>query len=288
MSILYWDQLGQRFFETGVDKGVLYLPNVNGVYTNGVAWNGLTSITESPSGAEPTPMYADNLKYLNMYSVEEFSATVEAYTFPSEFAQFDGMATPTTGVTVGQQTRGKFGLSYRTRLGNDINGDELGYKLHLIYGCQASPSERAYNTVNDSPEAITFSWSIATTPVSVGSLKPTSILTIDSTKVNATALGTLENFLYGTAGTDPSLPLPDAVIALFSGATTSVTPTQPAYNSTTKVITVPSITGVTYYNGLTAVPAGAYTITTDTVLTARPNAGYYFPAGIDDDWFFDF
>jgi hypothetical protein len=288
MSILYWDQLGQRFFETGVDKGVLYLPNVNGVYTNGVAWNGLTSITESPSGAEPTPMYADNLKYLNMYSVEEFSATVEAYTFPSEFAQFDGMATPTTGVTVGQQTRGKFGLSYRTRLGNDINGDELGYKLHLIYGCQASPSERAYNTVNDSPEAITFSWSIATTPVSVGSLKPTSILTIDSTKVNSTALGTLENFLYGTSGTDPSLPLPDAVIALFSGTTTSVTPTQPAYNSTTKVITIPTITGVTYYNGLVAVPAGAYTITTDTVLTARPNAGYYFPAGIDDDWFFDF
>jgi hypothetical protein len=288
MSILYWDQLGQRFFETGVDKGVLYLPNVNGVYTNGVAWNGLTSITESPSGAEPTPMYADNLKYLNMYSVEEFSATVEAYTFPSEFAQFDGMATPTTGITVGQQTRGKFGLSYRTRLGNDINGDELGYKLHLIYGCQASPSERAYNTVNDSPEAITFSWSIATTPVSVGSLKPTSILTIDSTKVNSTALGTLENFLYGTSGTDPSLPLPDAVIALFSGTTTSVTPTEPAYNSTTKVITIPTITGVTYYNGLVAVPAGAYTITTDTVLTARPNAGYYFPAGIDDDWFFDF
>ena len=288
MSILYWDQLGQRFFETGVNKGVLYLPNVNGVYTNGVAWNGLTSITESPSGAEPTPMYADNVKYLNMYSVEEFSATLEAYTFPSEFAQFDGMATPTTGVTVGQQTRGKFGLSYRTRLGNDISGDDLGYKLHLIYGCQASPSERAYNTVNDSPEAITFSWSIATTPVSVGSLKPTSILTINSTKVNATALGTLENFLYGTAGTDPSLPLPDAVIALFSGATTSVTPTQPAYNSTTKVITVPNITGVTYYNGLTALPAGPYTITADTVLTARPNAGYYFPAGIDDDWWFDF
>ena len=288
MSILYWDQLGERFFETGVDKGVLYLPNVNGVYTDGVAWNGLTSVTESPSGAEPTPMYADNLKYLNMYSVEEFSATIEAYTFPDEFAQFDGMATPTSGVTVGQQTRGKFGLSYRTRLGNDINGDELGYKLHLIYGCQASPSERAYNTVNDSPEAITFSWSIATTPVAVGTLKPTSILTIDSTKVNATALGTLENFLYGTAGTDPSLPLPNAVIALFSGATTSVTPTEPAYNSSTKVITIPTITGVTYYDGLTALSAGAYTITTDTVLTARPNAGYYFPAGIDDDWFFDF
>jgi hypothetical protein len=285
MSILYWDQLGQRFFETGVDKGVLYLPNVNGAYTNGVAWNGLTSVTESPTGAEPTPMYADNVKYLNMYSVEEFSATIEAYTFPDEFSQFDGMATPTSGVTVGQQTRNKFGLSYRTRMGNDISGDELGYKLHLIYGCQASPSERAYNTVNDSPEAITFSWSIATTPVSAANLKPTSILTIDSTKVNATALGTLENFLYGTAGTDPSLPLPDAVIALFSGATTSVTPQVPAFNGT-DTITIPTQTGVTYYDGLTALSSGAYTIAENTIITARPNAGYYFPAGVDDDWLY--
>jgi hypothetical protein len=285
MSILYWDQLGERFFETGVDKGVLYLPNVNGVYTDGVAWNGLTSVTESPSGAEPTPMYADNVKYLNMYSVEEFSATIEAYTFPDEFAQFDGMATPTSGVTVGQQTRSKFGLSYRTRMGNDISGDELGYKLHLIYGCQASPSERAYNTVNDSPEAITFSWSIATTPVSVGMLKPTSILTIDSTKVNSSALGTLEDFLYGTAGTDPSLPLPDAVIALFSGETSSVTPQVPSFNGST-IITIPSQAGVTYYDGLTALSSGAYTITENTIITARPNAGYYFPANVDDDWLY--
>jgi hypothetical protein len=285
MSILYWDQLGERFFETGVDKGVLYLPNVNGVYTDGVAWNGLTSVTESPSGAEPTPMYADNVKYLNMYSVEEFSATIEAYTFPDEFAQFDGMATPTSGVTVGQQTRSKFGLSYRTRMGNDISGDELGYKLHLIYGCQASPSERAYNTVNDSPEAITFSWSIATTPVSVGGLKPTSILTIDSTKVNSSALGTLEDFLYGTAGTDPSLPLPDAVIALFSGETSSVTPQVPSFNGST-IITIPDQAGVTYYDGLTALSDGAYTITENTIITARPNAGYYFPANVDDDWLY--
>jgi hypothetical protein len=285
MSILYWDQLGERFFETGVDKGVLYLPNLSGEYTDGVAWNGLTSVTESPTGAEPTAMYADNVKYLNMYSAEEFGATIEAYTYPDEFAQFDGLATPTSGVTIGQQSRRKFGLSYRTRLGNDIDGDDLGYKLHLIYGCQASPSERAYNTVNDSPEAITFSWSIATTPVAVGMLKPTSIVTIDSTKVDGPALGYLEEFLYGTAGTDPSLPLPDFVISLFAGETSSVNPQVPSFNGS-NIITIPSQAGVTYYDGLTALSSGAYTITENTIITARPNAGYYFPAGIDDDWLY--
>lgn len=285
MSILYWDQTGERFFETGVDKGVLYLPNMSGDYTNGVAWNGLTSVTESPTGAEPTPMYADNIKYLNMYSAEEFGATIEAYTYPDEFAQFDGLATPTSGVTVGQQSRRKFGLSYRTRLGNDIDGDELGYKLHLIYGCQASPSEKAYNTVNDSPEAITFSWSIATTPVAVSGLKPTSILTIDSTKVDGPALSFLEEFLYGTAGTDPSLPLPDFVIALFAGETSSVNPQVPTFNGSNQ-ITIPSQAGVTYYDGATALSSGVYYITENTIITARPNAGYYFPVGIDDDWLY--
>lgn len=285
MATLYWDQSGERFFETGVDKGVLYLPNSAGAYTNGVAWNGLTSVTESPTGAEPNAMYADNIKYLNMYSAEEFGATLEAYTYPDEFAQFDGLATPYNGVTVGQQSRKRFGLSYRTRLGNDIDGDDLGHKLHLIYGCQASPSEKAYNTVNDSPEAITFSWEIATTPVSVTGYKPTSILTVDSTKVDPTALATLENFLYGTAGTNPSLPLPDAVLALFSGTAVSVTPATPSFDGS-NTITIPSVTGVTYYDGMNAVEAGAYVITENTIITARPNTGYYFPAGVDDDWLY--
>ncbi len=288
MATLTWDESGKRFYETGVDKGVLYIPNAFGVYNNGVAWNGLTSITESPTGAEPSAMYADNIKYLNLYSAEEFGATLEAYTYPDEFAQFDGLATPFTGITVGQQSRKKFGLSYRTRLGNDVDGDDYGYKLHLIYGCQASPSERAYNTINDSPEAITFSWEIATTPVSVTNYKTTSILTVDSTKVNATALTNLNNLLYGTAGTDPSLPLPDAVLALFSGTAVSVTPTIPTYNSTTKVITIPAVTGVTYYRNGTALAAGSLTITVNTIITASPNVGYFFPAGIDDDWFFSF
>lgn len=288
MTALVWDQTGQRFYETGVDRGVLYIPDNGGNYTNGVAWNGLVSVSEKPSGAEANPQYADNTKYLNLFSAEEFGATLEAFTYPDEFAQFDGLATPEIGITIGQQSRKAFGLSYRTRLGNDIDGDDYGYKLHLVYGCQASPSEKGYNTINDSPEAITFSWEITTSPVAVTGYKPTSILTIDSTKVDATALTALQNFLWGTVGTDPSLPLPDAVIALFSGTATSVTPTEPTFNSGTNTITIPTVTGVTYYNGATAVPAGALVITADTVITARPNAGYYFPAGIDDDWFFDY
>lgn len=286
MAVLVWDKVGERLYETGVDRGVLYIPDANGAYTNGVAWNGLTSVSETPSGAEANAQYADNVKYLNLFSAEEFGATIEAFTYPDEFAQFDGLGEPEPGVYVGQQTRKMFGLSYRTRLGNDVDGDDYGYKLHLIYGCQASPSEKAYNTINDSPEAITFSWEITTTPVAVTNYRPTSILTIDSTKVDATALGTLQNFLWGTAGTDPSLPLPDAVIALFSGTAQSVTPTKPTNVGNT--ITIPSVTGVTYYDGETALTAGAYVITEDTVITARPNTGYYFPAGVDDDWWYDY
>ena len=219
MPVLSWDQPGYRFFETGVDHGVLYLPNVSGVYDNGVAWNGLTSISESPTGAEASPMYADNIKYLNLYSAEEFGATIEAYTYPDEFAAFDGLATPSAGVSVGQQPRKSFGLSYRTRIGNDVDGDNHGYKLHLIYGCTASPSEKGYTSINDSPEAISFSWEIMTLPVEVTGHQPTSIITIDSTKVAELDLADLEALLYGTEGapgTDPSLPLPDAVIALFA------------------------------------------------------------------------
>lgn len=285
MAILTWDNVGERLYETGVDRGVLYIPDVAGAYVNGVAWNGLTSVSEAPSGAEPNPQYADNIKYLNLISAEEFSATLEAFTYPVEFNQFDGLAAPTTGVTIGQQARKTFGLSYRTQLGNDLNGTDHGYKLHLIYGCTASPSEKAYNTINDSPEAITFSWEIATTPVAVTGYKSTSVITVDSTAVDPTALSDLEDFLYGTAGTDPSLPTPDAVIALFTAAVTEVTPTEPTFNGT-DTITIPSITGVTYYDGATALTSGAYVITEDTVISARPNVGYKFPAVIDADWLF--
>lgn len=216
MAALTWDATGEHFYETGVDHGVLYIPDATGVYAEGFAWNGLTTITESPSGAEATPLYADNIKYLNLISVEEFGATIEAYTYPDEFAQCDGSATPSVGVSVGQQTRKTFGLSYRTRVGNDIDGSDLGYKLHLVYGCTAAPTEKAYATINDSPEAITFSWEVTTTPVPVTGLKPTSVLIIDSTKVDAADLTALEALLYGDVTNEASLPLPDAVLALFA------------------------------------------------------------------------
>lgn len=224
MAKIVWDATGERFYETGVDHGVLYPIQTGGVYTKGVAWNGLTSVSESPSGAESTAIYADNIKYLNLLSAEEFGATVEAYTYPDEFAECDGSATPTAGVTLGQQSRKVFGLCYRTMIGNDVDGQEHGYKLHLIYGCQASPSEKGYQTINDSPEAITFSWEITTTPVNVIGYKPTACLTIDSTKVDSTKLAALEEVLYGkdgtgdpeTGGTDPKLPLPDEVIEMLT------------------------------------------------------------------------
>ena len=215
MAVLTWDQVGERFYETGVDHGVLYIPT-NGVYNSGVAWNGLISVTESPSGAEPSPQYADNIKYLNLLSTEEFGGTIEAFTFPDEFAQCDGTAFPKEGLAVGQQPRKTFGLSYRTKIGNDTAGQDLGYKLHLVYGALAAPSEKAYSTVNDSPEAVTFSWEFTTTPVEVTGLKPTALLTIDSTKVASADLTALEALLYGTQLNEPSLPLPNAVIALFA------------------------------------------------------------------------
>lgn len=217
---LVWDAVGERLYETGVDHGVLYIPNAAGVYDTGFAWNGLTTVTESPSGAEATPLYADNIKYLNLISVEEFGATIEAFTYPDEFAQCDGSATPEEGIAVGQQTRKAFGLSYRTQVGNDLDGSDAGYKLHLVYGATAAPTEKAYATINDTPEAITFSWEITTTPVAVTGLKPTSVITIDSTKVDSAGLLALEALLYGTTTptpTEPSLPLPDAVLALFPG-----------------------------------------------------------------------
>lgn len=294
MAELQWDATGEHFYETGVDRGVLYMPDEGGAYTDGVAWNGLTGATESPSGAEASAQYADNIKYLNLYSAEEFALTIEAFTYPDEFAAYDGAATPTPGVTLGQQTRKTFGLCYRTLKGNDVEGNDLGYKLHLVYGCTASPSEKSYTTVNDSPEALAFSWEIQTLPTAVGTIsgttyKPTSLVIVDSTQVNAGDLADLEELLYGTSGTDPSLPSPAAVVALFAGSQVLATPTMPTYNGTTKVITIPTITGVTYYMDGVALVAGAQpAITTDKVVEARPNVGYVFPDVIDSDWFFDF
>lgn len=216
MARLTWDDTGKRFYETGVKQGVLYVQE-GGTYPTGVAWNGLTAVTESPSGAEPTPLYADDIKYLNLLSAEEFGATIEAYTYPDEFMACDGSAELVDGVMISQQTRKTFGLCYRTTLGNDVNGNEHGYKLHLIYGALAAPSEKAYATINDSPEAITFSWEVTTTPVNVTGGKPTASITIDSTKADPDCLAALEDILYGSAtggsgGTaGPRLPLPDEV-----------------------------------------------------------------------------
>jgi hypothetical protein len=218
MAALVWDLVGDRFYETGVDHGVLYIPDGSGEYSEGVAWNGLTSVSETPTGAESNAQYADNIKYLNLISVEEFGATLEAFTYPEEFAQFDGLGVPSPGIFVGQQPRKTFGLSYRTRVGNDLEGDAHGYKLHLVYGCIASPSEKAYNTINDSPEAITFSWEISTTPVPVSGYQPTSLMVIDSGLVDAGQLSALELVLYGDASNEASLPLPDEVISLMGGA----------------------------------------------------------------------
>ena len=217
MPKLIWDKVGERFFETGVNKGVLYPQSAEGAYTKGVAWNGLTAVTESPSGAEATPLYADNTKYLNLISAEEFGATVEAYTYPSEFSACNGESEIATGITVGQQKRTTFGMAYQTKIGNDVD-NELGYKIHLLYGAVAAPSERAYATINDSPEAITFSWEIKTTPVEVPGLKPTSTLIIDSTKVPAEKLAALEAVLYGTDDAEARLPLPSEVIELVGEA----------------------------------------------------------------------
>ena len=209
---LVWDKTGERFYETGVKNCALYVQDSTGAYPKGVAWNGITAITESPSGAEASPIYADDIKYLNLISAEEFGATIEAYTYPDEFAQCDGSAEITTGITIGQQVRKAFGIAYKTTLGNDIDGNELGYKLHIIYGCKAAPSEKAYTTINDSPEVITFSWEISTTPVNIEGFKPTANITIDSTKIEANKLAALEDVLFGSSEKEARLPLPDEIV----------------------------------------------------------------------------
>ena len=215
MSRIIWDETGKRLYETGVKMGVLYPAQKSGLYDKGIAWNGLTAVTESPTGAETTPQYADDIKYLNLMSAEEFGATIEAYTYPDEFAICDGSIEMEKGVVIGQQKRKTFGLSYRTVIGNDIEGLDYAYKLHLIYGALASPSEKGYATINDSPEAITFSWEVTTTPVSLKGFKPTASLTINSSKVDPVKLELLESILYGSEDSEPRLPLPDEVIKIF-------------------------------------------------------------------------
>ena len=215
MSKLIWDKVSERLYETGVKNGVLYVQNSDGTYPLGVAWNGLSAITESPSGAEASPIYADDTKYLNLISAEEFAATIEAFTYPDEFAECDGSVELSAGVRIGQQNRKAFGMCYKTTLGNDVDGNDYGYKLHIIYGALAAPSEKGYQTINDSPEAIAFSWEVNTTPVEVTDQKPTATIVIDSTKVNENTLAALELILYGDTGVDPRLPLPDEIAALF-------------------------------------------------------------------------
>ena len=220
MAKLVWDKTGDRLYETGVKNGVLYIPTA-GVYSKGVAWNGLTAVTESPSGAEATALYADDIKYLSLMSTEEFGATIEAYTYPDEFAACDGSAELADGVMIGQQKRSTFGLCYKTTIGNDTEGNDHGYKLHIIYGALAAPSEKAYSTINDSPEAITFSWEITTTPVNVTGAKPTASLVIDSTKADPSKLAALEDILYGKdsePASEPRLPLPDEIKSLMTAA----------------------------------------------------------------------
>lgn len=215
---LTWDDVGKRLYETGVKQGVLYVQDDSGAYPKGVAWNGLTAVTESPEGAESTPLYADDIKYLNLLSTEEFKATVEAYTYPDEFAECDGSWSLIEGVTIGQQDHKTFGLSYRTSVGNDVKGNEYGYKLHIVYGCLAAPSEKAYNTTNDSPETVTFSWEVSTTPVNVAGFKPTASLTLESVKLGEAKMKAIEDVLYGSETADARLPLPDEIKSIIEAA----------------------------------------------------------------------
>ncbi len=217
MAKLVWDEVGERLYETGVNQGVLYPQGIDGTYTTGVAWNGLTAVTESPSGAEATPLYADNIKYLNLMSTEEFGATIEAFTYPDEFAQCDGSAEIAIGISIGQQNRKVFGLCYKTIVGNDVDGVDHGYKLHLIYGALASPSEKGYSTINETPEAITFSWEITTTPVAVTGFRPTASVIIDSTKVTSDKMAAIEDILYGDTTNEARLPLPNEIVTILGG-----------------------------------------------------------------------
>lgn len=299
MAALTWDGVGEKVYETGVDHGVLYQINTaDGEYVDGEAWNGLTTVTETPSGAESNKQYADNQVYVNLQSAEEFGGTIEAFTYPLSFEQNDGSASPVPGVSLGQQGRKPFGFSYRTLKGNDTAGTEFGYKLHLVYGALAAPSEKARATVNDSPEATAFSWEFSTTPVPVGTVggteyKPTSHITLDSTTSDPAALQDLLDILYGTEGVDPRMPSPAEVFGLFEGTSTTVdlgtAANQPTYNSSTHVVTLPAVTGVQWkVNGVNKAPGAqpALTVGQTAEVTAHPTSGYVLSG--DDDWTFDY
>lgn len=290
MAVLVFDDTGNRKFETGVDHGVLYILNTeNGLYDTGFAWNGLTEIKEKPAGAAANPAYADNLKYMNLLSIETFSGEITAFTYPDAFGGCDGTSEPTSGVLIGQQPRSTFGLSYRTQLGNDLNSN-AGYKLHLVYGALASPSEKDYQTINDSPAGVAFTWAFDCTGVSATDYAAVSLITIDSTKVDGTALDDLLDLLYGTSGTNPSLPSPDAVAAIFSGTVVTINAaalTIPTISS--DVITLHAVTGVTWYfdgvehaaGALSAIASGSH-----HVVTAVADVGYVFVPPIVTEWLF--
>jgi hypothetical protein len=295
MTELLWDQTGEKEYETGVDKGVLFVTNEDGSYGDGVAWNGLTTVTESPAGAESTKTYADNIVYGNLISAETFGGTIEAYMYPTVFGMCDGSAELAPGVTIGQQARRIFGFAYRTRVGNDTNATDHGYKIHLVYGAQAAPSEKAYATINESPEMMGLSWEISTTPVATpGGRKPTASLVIDSTKVDPTLLAAFEGILYGDADTDARLPLPAEVADLFSaGVLTQVDLTvnanQPVYNAGTHVVTLPAVTGIQWkINGVNKAPGAQPALSAGQVanIQATPLPGKTIKG--DDDWSYAF
>ena len=287
MSKLTWDTIGERIYETGVDQGVLYVMGETG-YGNGVAWNGLISVNEQPTGAEPNPQYADNIKYLNLISTEEFKATLEAFTYPKEFEVCDGSAALTNGVLIGQQSRKTFGLAYRTIVGNDLD-DSAGYKIHLIYGAVAAPTDKSYKTINESPEAITFSWELTTTPVSVTGFKPTASLVVDSTKVSPSNLAALEAVVFGSVSGDASLPMPDEVLAIFN--VDYVSPEAPAFNASTGVVTIPDQEGVVYKIGSEILVAGAQdplVPNTPTTITATADTGSTLDPLATAEWTFEY
>lgn len=293
MVALVWDKTGERFYRTGVSKGVLYQIDA-GEYVDGVPWNGLTNVTASPSGAESNKQYADNIVYVNLLSAEEFGATIEALSYPDEFEQNDGSATPTPGVTIGQQRRKPFGFCYRTEIGNDVEGNDYAYELNLVWGCQAAPSEKASQTISDSPEPQSLSWELTTTPVNVGTVlgveyKPTAKMSVRSDKTDPVKLAALEAALYGTASTDPILPLPADVILMLASTLTTATPAAPTYDAGTDIITIPNTTGVEYKINGVIVPAGAYgPIAANTEVRAYPATGYKFPVPTQTQWVFTF
>lgn len=287
MTALTWDLAPERWFETGVDHGVLY-HLVAGVYTNGEAWNGLTNVTEQPSGAESNKQYADNIEYLNLLSAEQFGATIECFMAPDGFLTHDGVAKTANGTQIGMQKRPEFGFSWRTKKGNAVDED-AGYILHLAYGCKASPAEKAYNTVNDTPEPTTFSWTLSTTPVAVTGHRPTAIVKIDSTDptVNPANLAALETILYGSPGNAPRLPMPDEVDSILGSGVLTATPVNPTYDAGTDTITIPNVAGVDYLINGVVQAAGPVVITEDTIVTAQPETGYRFDGVFVTAWMFD-